>query len=130
VLVFSMHEETVFAERALALGARGYITKSSAPEVLVEAVQQIAAGRRHFSPDIARRLSGAPRAGALDTLAPREFEIFRLLAEGHSVATIAIRLCLSAKTVANYATQIRSKLDVTSDAELARIAIRSGLLEP
>jgi two-component system, NarL family, invasion response regulator UvrY len=131
VLVFSMHEDTAFVEKALQAGARGYIGKSSAPVVLVEAVRQIAGGNVYIDPDIAQRLAFQKTKGdksPFDMLSTREFEIFCLLAEGSSVNDIAARLSLSYKTVANYATQIKSKLEVGTPAELARLAIRHGLV--
>ncbi|MDQ4147627.1 MAG: response regulator transcription factor [Pseudomonadota bacterium] len=131
VLVFSIHDETVFIERALDMGARGYISKSSAAEVLVEAVQRVVEGEVYLGPGIAERLvasSHADKCSTLNALSPREFDIFRLLAEGHTVTEIAELLSLSAKTVANYHTQIRAKLNVASGAELARLAIRYGIV--
>ena len=132
ILVFSMHEDTVFVEQALQAGARGYITKTSAPTVLVEAVRQVAAGGMYLDPDVAQRLAFQKTRGASSPMAglsTREFEIFCLLAEGETVNEIARRLSLSAKTVANYATQIKSKLDVNSVAEIARLAIRHGFVK-
>ncbi len=132
ILVFSMHEDTVFVEQALQAGARGYITKTSAPNVLVEAVRQVAAGGMYLDPDVAQRLAFQKTRGASSPMAglsTREFEIFCLLAEGETVNDIARRLSLSAKTVANYATQIKSKLDVSSVAEIARLAIRHGFVK-
>ncbi len=132
ILVFSMHEDTVFVEQALQAGVRGYLPKSSAPEVLVEAVRQIAAGELHIDGDIAQRLAfqktrgrSSPFAG----LSTREFEIFCLLAEGRNINEIAERLSLSYKTVANYSTQVKNKLGASTVADLARLAIRHGLLE-
>ncbi len=131
VLVFSMHEDTLFVEQALQAGARGYIGKSSAPTVLVEAVRQIANGNLYIDPDIAQRLAFQKTKGndsPFRALSTREFEIARLLAEGLSVNAIANRLALSYKTVANYATQIKAKLDVDTGAELTRLAIRHGIV--
>ena len=131
ILVFSMHEDTVFVEQALQAGARGYIGKSSAPVVLVEAVRQIAGGNIYIDPDIAQRLAFQKTKGGdlpFGALSTREFEIFCLLAEGLSVNAIANRLALSYKTVANYSTQIKSKLEVNTPAELARLAIRHGIV--
>ena len=131
ILVFSMHEDTVFVEQALQAGARGYIGKSSAPVVLVEAVRQIAHGGIYIDPDIAQRLAFQKTKGTdspFKALSTREFEIFCLLAEGLSVNTIANRLALSYKTVANYSTQIKNKLDIDTTAELARLAIRHGVV--
>lgn len=132
ILCFSMHEDTIFVEQALQAGARGYIGKSSAPDVLVEAVRQLAAGSVYLDPDIAQRLAFQKMRGTsspIAALTTREFEIFCLLAEGDTVNEIAKRLSLSGKTVANYATQIKSKLEVSSAAEIARLAIRHGFLK-
>jgi DNA-binding NarL/FixJ family response regulator len=130
VLVFSMHEDTLFVEQALAAGARGYVTKSSAPHVLVAAVKQVASGGQPLAGDIARRLKFARSRGdsPLQELSTREFEIFCLLAEGLGSAEIAKRLSLSHKTVANYGTQLKAKLGVTTLAELTRLAIRHGVI--
>lgn len=132
VLVFSMHEDTLFVEQALQAGARGYIGKSSAPTVLVEAVRQIAGGNLYVDPDIAQRLAFQKTKGSdspFRALSTREFEIVCLLAEGLSVNAIANRLTLSYKTVANYATQIKAKLQVDTGAELTRLAIRHGIVK-
>lgn len=132
ILVFSMHEDTVFVEQALQVGAKGYIPKSSEANELVEALQDIANGKDHLDADIAQRLAIQKTRGRntpFANLSTREFEIFCLLAEGANVANIAERLSLSYKTVANYSTQIKNKLDVKTTAELARIAIRHGLVE-
>jgi len=131
VLAFSMHEDTAFVEQALQAGARGYISKSSAPTVLVEAVRQIAAGNIFLEPDIAQRLAFQKTRGPSSPfamLSTREFEIFCLLAEGLNAGEIGERLSLSAKTVANYSTQIKSKLEVGSVADIARLAIRHGIV--
>jgi DNA-binding NarL/FixJ family response regulator len=132
VLVFSMHEDTLFVEQALAAGARGYVTKSSPPHVLVAAVKEVAAGGRPLAGDLAQRLAFARVRGGdspLKELSTREFAIFCLLAEGLSSAEVAKRLSLSHKTVANYGTQLKSKLNVGTAAELARLAIRHGVIE-
>ena len=132
VLVFSMHEDILFVEQALQAGARGYIGKSSAPVVLVEAVRQIANGNIYIDPDIAQRLAYQKVKGnnsPFQILSTREFEIVCLLAEGLSVNAIANRLALGYKTVGNYATQIKSKLEVENNAELTRLAIRHGLVK-
>jgi DNA-binding NarL/FixJ family response regulator len=132
ILVFSMHEEPMFVERALAAGAAGYVTKRSAPEALVAALKQVAAGGRYLDRGLERRLA-FERIRGLDSplmqLSTREFEIFCLLAEGASSSDIARRLSLSPKTVANYSTQLKSKLNVSSAAEFARLAIRHGIIE-
>jgi DNA-binding NarL/FixJ family response regulator len=131
VLMFSIHEEPIYADRAFAAGACGYVTKASAPDVLVDAVREVAAGRRYLSADVARALAFDRLSGGddpLQSLSPREFEIARLLANGQTVHAIAARLCLNYKTVANYQTAIRQKLGVETSAQLALIASRSGLM--
>jgi DNA-binding NarL/FixJ family response regulator len=132
VLVFSMHEDTAFVEQALQAGARGYITKSSAPETLVAAVTKIAGGGTYLDQQLAQHLAFQKSRGQGDpwsNLSTREFEIFCLLAEGFTSPRIAARLSLSAKTVANYSTQIKAKLGVESNGELVRLAIRHGLID-
>ena len=132
VLVFSMHEETIFPTRALDAGARGYVTKASAPEVLVDAVRAVAAGGRYLSHDVAQALALKNVTGhgpGLETLSAREFEIMRLLVAGDSVAAIAGKLALGPKTVANYQSSIRNKLGAENSAQLHAIAVRHGLAE-
>lgn len=131
ILVYSIHETTVYAGQALRAGARGYVTKGSSPSVLIEAVRQVAAGQVSIDSEIAQRLAYQRTSGlgspVLD-LATREFEVFRLLAEGRSVTEIACRLSLSRKTVANYSTRIKAKMGVDTVAELAHMAIRYGIV--
>lgn len=132
ILAFSMHEDLAFVEQALQAGALGYTTKSSAPTILVDAVKAISSGSIYLDPDIAQKLAFHKTRGPstpMSSLSTREFEIFCMLAEGLSVNDIASRLALSAKTVANYTTQLKSKLEVTSVAEITRLAIRHGLIE-
>jgi DNA-binding NarL/FixJ family response regulator len=131
ILVFSMHEDAVFSSRALQAGARGYVTKSAAPETLVEAVRLIAAGKLYISHEMAQELAVQMLPGKekpIDALSAREFEVFRLLVGGHSLQEIAKILCLSYKTVANYQSHIRQKLDVSNTAQVVRIALSHGLI--
>jgi two-component system invasion response regulator UvrY len=133
VLMFSIHDEAIYAERALAAGARGYLTKASAPELLVEAIRAVAQGEVFLSPDVSAALAArSPERidDAIGTLSTREFEIARLLANGLSVREIAERLCLTYKTVANYQTAIRQKLGAPTSARLLQIAARCGLATP
>jgi two-component system invasion response regulator UvrY len=130
ILVFSMHEDASVAERAIQLGARGYVTKSSAPEILASAVAEVAAGKLALSPDITQSLALLKLNGAenpLNALSAREFEIFRLLAGGYSVVAIAGLLSLSGKTVANYHSLIKQKLGIASDVELVLLAQRQNV---
>ncbi len=131
VLVFSIHEEPIFPTRAFQAGARGYVTKASAPDVLVSAVRAVAAGDIFVSPDIAQTIALRnilKRDDALRLLSDREFEILRLLALGHSIRDIAERLCLNYKTIANYQSIIRQKLGAETSVQLIRIATENGLL--
>ena len=130
VLMFSMHEDPVFASRAMQAGAKGYITKNNAADYLVEAVEKVLAGKTYLSPDPAQQLAmlniGAGTS-ALSDLSRRELEILRLLGEGKSMTEISNLLGISYKTVANNLTQIKSKLDINKTAELMRFAISHGL---
>jgi DNA-binding NarL/FixJ family response regulator len=124
VLVFTMHDNAALVGQCLRAGAAGFITKSSAPELLVDAVRRAARGEVPLSPDVAR---------AADTPAPhlqlstREFDILQGLIAGRTVDDIARTLSLSAKTVANYQTLIRQKLGVSTAVELLRYAQEHGL---
>lgn len=132
ILVFSMYEDTVVVEKALQAGASGYITKNSAPAVMIDAVREIAGGAVYFEQEISRRLDSRRSGDAatpLERLSAREFEIFCMLAQGAVAGEIAERLSLSQKTVANYSTLIKNKLDAKSAADLAGIAMRHGLLD-
>jgi DNA-binding NarL/FixJ family response regulator len=131
ILMFSMHEDTVFSSRALQAGARGYVTKSAAPEVLVQAVRLVAQGKLYISHEMAQELALQMLPGRdkpIDALSAREFEVFRLLVAGHSLQEISKILCLSYKTVANYQSNIKHKLDVSNTAQVVRIALAHGLI--
>jgi DNA-binding NarL/FixJ family response regulator len=130
ILIFSMHGEGIFVSRALQGGAFGYITKSSAPEVLLEAVTVIARGDRYFSSDVASEATAVVNgpSAVLGSLTPREFEVLQRLARGDSVRTIGEKLGLSEKTVANHQSVIREKLGVKNGAQLVRVAAELGLI--
>ncbi len=132
VLVFSMHEDVVFPSRAMTAGARGYLTKSSAPDVLVEGVRAVARGRKFLSPDVAQAMGlHSLQAGetGLSALSEREFEIFRLLVVGRNLNEISNLLNLNYKTVANYQSSLRRKLGAATQMQIMRIAQVHGLLE-
>lgn len=132
ILVFSMHEEIIFVEQSLQAGASGYITKSTDPQLLVDAIKRLARGEKYIDPDLAQRLAIEKSRGQdspLSDFSTREFEIFCMLAEGLNTSEIAKRLSLSYKTVANYSTQIKNKLDVATVADIARIAIRYNIIQ-
>lgn len=131
ILVFTMHENTGFAVQAIRAGARGYVTKSSPPEVLVQAARDVLAGHMAVSPDIAHELALGRLAGetvAADVLTAREFEVLQMLLAERNTDEIAEALHLSPKTVANLHSIIKDKLGVETDIELVRLALRQGLL--
>ena len=130
VLVFSMHVSPDFAVAALRAGARGYVTKSSPPDVLLRAIADVLAGRQVLSPDIAQALALARLSGRrrpLEELTPREFDVLCMLVAPTGAHEIAQRLHLSVKTVHNLHYQIKAKLGVNSDIELTRLALSWGL---
>ena len=132
VLMISMHSEDVFAIRALRAGASGYVEKSAAPEVLLEAVRRVAAGGKYVSAGIAGQLTaraaGEGRAALPhERLSDREFEIFRLLGNGKSVTEIARALNLSVKTVSSHRTHIVSKTGLGTNADIVDYVVSNGL---
>jgi len=131
ILIFSVHENEVFLHRALEIGVLGYITKRSASQVMVEAVRQVASGLVYVGQDMMQFLVKAQTSadsGIVSSLTKREFEVFRLLADGKSVAEIAQILKLSPKTVGHHSAHIRQKLNIGDTAGLTRLAIRLGLM--
>jgi two-component system invasion response regulator UvrY len=132
LLVFSMHENAAFASQALKAGARGYVTKTGASDELVTAIQEVARGKVYISKEIAQKIAMQTLSGGEDPmreLSTREFEVFRLIAEGRNSEEIGEMLKISQKTVANYQTLIKQKLNVTTSVELIRLAIRQGVIE-
>ena len=128
ILIFSMHEDAIFARRALQAGAFGYVTKASAPNVLVEAILSIAAGNKYLSPDMAQKLALHEFATEqADDLSAREFEVLRLLAQGRSVREIADSMGLNPKTVSNHQTAIKQKLGADTAIQLLKRAAQLGL---
>jgi two-component system, NarL family, invasion response regulator UvrY len=132
LLVVSMHPAAQFARRALSAGALGYLTKDSAPEEFVMAIEQARRGRRYVGPDAGevllswREKSEAPPH---DSLSDREYQVLRLLGSGRTVSDIARSLGLSVKTVSTYRTRVLEKLGMRTNAELMRYAIENQLLD-
>ena len=130
LLVWSMHSEALYAERALRNGALGYVNKDQATDRIVEAIRQVLAGKVWLSEAMAQRLLQRAVGGArdevtrspLDVLADRELEVFRLIGAGVKTAEIAERLHLSVKTVETYRDRIRQKLDLSDGTKLAQYA--------
>ena len=133
VLVSSMHKELVYAVRALKVGAGGYITKDCAPDLLTDAVRQVAAGNTYLVPEIAQKLALRQFGGDDDPftqLSAREFEVLHLVLAGKTIGEIAKSLDITSKTVSNINTSLRGKLEVSSTIELFRMAMRYGLIDP
>jgi DNA-binding NarL/FixJ family response regulator len=133
VLVLSMHEEAGHITQALRCGALGYLSKHCEPDDVIDAIRRIATGKRVFSPEIAQILAresaeSAGGDGAFSHLTPREFEVLRMLVHGESPGVIASSMQLSPKTVLNYLSLIRQKLDVDNDFKLLHLAARHGLV--
>ena len=130
VVVFTMHDDPMIATRALKAGAVAFVTKTSAPRDLVEAVWRAGQGESYLSQDIAQAIalcSLDTQKSPLTALTAREFEIFRMLAEGKACAQIAESLSLSPKSVSNYSLRIKQKLGASSLADLIRLAITEGI---
>jgi two-component system, NarL family, invasion response regulator UvrY len=130
ILMFSMYDDAIYARRALDAGALGYLSKATAPEVLVRAVHAVSRGERYVSPDVASHIAGAaaqPAKAQIAALSPREFEVLRLLVQGQTVRSISEKLALSEKTVANHQSAIRDKLGARNSAQLARLASQLDL---
>lgn len=129
VLVCSMHDSAAMLAQAMALGARGFVTKASDPMLLADAVRRVAAGETVMSPDVQALRDHAAARAPHAALSPREFEVLLMLARGHGVETIAQALHLSPKRVANLQTAVRAKLGLANAVELLRYAREHGLVE-
>jgi DNA-binding NarL/FixJ family response regulator len=133
VLFLSIHPEEQYATRVLKAGGSGYLTKDSAPSLLVDAVNKALKGGRYVSPSLAERLAQQlavdTKNSPSETLSNRELEVLRMLGTGKSVTLIAAELGLSAKTVSTYRSRIMIKLGAASTAELIRYAIVHQLIE-
>ena len=132
ILALSAHEDTSHPRRALQAGARGYLSKRTAAEVLIEAVRAVASGQRYLDAAIAQRIAmqGVDgEVGPLEKLSAREFEVFVQLARGHSVNQISAALKLSSSTVGTHLYNIKQKLGLSNQAEMALLAARHGLID-
>lgn len=124
VIVFSMYENPSLVGRAMDAGARGYVTKSDDPDALLEAIGRVAAGECYLSVVAARQVAlSSLRREPESRLSPREHEVLALLAEGFSIARVAERLGVSYRTSASLVAQLRTKLDLPSNAALIRRAV-------
>ena len=132
ILVLTMHEDLSFANQALKLGAKGYLIKNTLGDDLVKSIQTVSRGEVFLSDEIAKKMAMQSILGEQDPiheLSAREFEIFRLLAEGLEIDAIATTLNISSKTVSNYQTMIKQKLNINTPVELIRYAIKAGVIK-
>jgi DNA-binding NarL/FixJ family response regulator len=130
VLVVSMHDEMLYAERSLRAGASGYLMKHEAPDAIVRAIRTVAAGNVFVTESVSGRLfqrlvSGAAQADSpLSTLSDRELHVLRLIGSGLGTREIAAQLHLSVKTVESYRARLKEKMSLRSGTELLRFAVR------
>jgi two-component system, NarL family, invasion response regulator UvrY len=133
ILVLSAHEDSVHPKRVLNAGAMGYLTKRSAAEELIKAIRMVASGKKYIEAGVAQQMAIQQLSGdqsPVDVLSEREFEVFMSLAKGKTTNEIAENLFLSPRTVGTHLYNIKQKLNAQNSAEIALIAMRSGLLEP
>jgi DNA-binding NarL/FixJ family response regulator len=135
-VVYSMHDEAIYAERCLRAGAKGYVMKSSAPETLLTALRQVLMGKTYLSKLMSDRLlqkfvgagkQADPTISPVDKLSARELEVLQLLGKGRSTSQVAEQLSLSVKTVETYREHVKQKLNLGSGTELLRYAIEWSL---
>jgi two-component system, NarL family, invasion response regulator UvrY len=124
-----MYQDGIYATRATSAGARGYLSKASAPDLLVEAVRAVAGGHRYLSPDVEQAMTKQSSTAnqLVDALSTRELEVLRMLTQGYGVEEIGERLGLSPKTAANHQSSIKQKLGANSALQLILIAQQFGL---
>lgn len=130
VLVLSMHDESLYAERALRAGARGYVMKHEATDVIINAIRAILKGDVHVSPRLATQFVNKVAEGdknkplsPIQSLSDRELEVFTLIGKGFGTRQIAEKLCLSVKTVETYREHIKNKLKLSDATKLVRQAV-------
>lgn len=134
VIAVTICEEDPFPTRLLQAGAAGYLTKGAALDEMIQAIRMVFAGQRYISPQIAQQLalkSFQPKVNGspFDLLSEREIQIALMIANCQKVQTISDKLCLSPKTVNTYRYRIYEKLSVSSDVELALLAVRHGMVD-
>lgn len=133
ILVLSAHEDSVHPKRVLNAGAMGYLTKRSAAEEMIKAIRMVASGKKYLEASVAQQMAIQQLSGdqnPVDVLSPREFEVFMALAKGKTTNEIAETLFLSPRTVGTHLYNIKQKLNANNSAEIALIAMRSGLIDP
>ena len=131
-IVFTMHDNPLFAMRAIKMGAKGYVTKSAPPADLVEAVKKVSKGEVYLSHDIAQTIAFSNLSPAEDptlVLTNREFDIFTMISDGKTTAQIAQDISISQKSVSNYIFQIRQKLGIKTNTEFTKLAVSFDIIK-
>lgn len=133
ILILSMHPEEQYAIRALRAGASGYLNKGSTPQELIAAIQKIASGGWYISSSLAEilafNLTGNNRDKPHESLSDREYQVFRMIAEGKTIKCIAEELMLGTNTISTYRQRVLEKMGMTHNAELILYAVRNRLVD-
>lgn len=133
IIVVTMHEDDMFAQRLLKAGAMGYLTKGAKVEEILQAIEAVMANQRYLCPSIAQQIALSQMAeeesSPFDSLSERELQVLLMMMDGQSISAISEKLCLSPKTVSTYRTRLYAKLGVQNDIELARLALQYGVVE-
>lgn len=133
IIVVTMHEDDMFAQRLLKAGAMGYLTKGARVDEILQAVEAVMANQRYLCPSIAQQIALSQMAeeesSPFDSLSERELQVLLMMMDGQSISAISEKLCLSPKTVSTYRTRLYAKLGVQNDIELARLALQYGVVE-
>lgn len=133
IIIVTMNEDEMYAQRLLKAGAAGYLTKGCKVTEIVHAVREAVANRRYITPQVAQQLALADTSNENDSpfkeLSERELQVMMMLIDGQKISIISDKLCLSPKTISTYRHRLFTKLDIQSDVELTRLAIRHGLID-
>ena len=133
IIVVTMHEDELFAQRLLKAGAMGYLTKGAKVDEILQALQAVMANQRYLCSSIAQQIALSQMAeeesSPFDSLSERELQVLLMMMDGQSISVISEKLCLSPKTVSTYRTRLYAKLGVQNDIELARLALQFGVVE-
>ncbi|CDG21681.1 Response regulator uvrY [Xenorhabdus poinarii G6] len=133
VIMLTIHTESSLSTKVMQAGIRGYLSKASTPQEMINAIRVVYAGQRYISPDIAQQMAldqlSPSKENPLDQLSERELQIMTMITQGRKVNEISVLLNLSPKTVNSYRYRMFSKLNINGDVELTHMAIRCGLLD-
>ena len=133
VIVVSIHSDEPFPSRMLKAGASGYLTKGCAVDEIITAIKAVYGGERYIGADVAQKLALKMAPGGngspFDALSPREMQVMLMLTQGQRLQSISDKLCLSPKTISTYRYRLYDKLGVSSDVDLARLAMNYGIIE-